>query len=274
MKRLLILLIATAFCIPVADAQVIDSFTEPIHQSDVAAAESGVIDTIEVVEGQTIRRGQTLATLDHDALLQTLRIAQLRAKSTSEARSAESKMQMRKTRRDTILPLLENGHANPSEVEEAVLEYENAKAELEIAREKQAENALEVDRIKAQIKARTIESPIDGVVSELHYRLGEYVSSSKPQFATVVQLDRLLVRYYLLEETVVELHKDQQVSLMLRVGNRQQQIAGTIRFVSPVTDPDSGTARVDVVVDNAQRQYRSGSRCKWIGLPAAKVARR
>ncbi|QDT11196.1 efflux RND transporter periplasmic adaptor subunit [Stieleria marina] len=266
--------LAFALLVTPCSAQVIDSFTEPVQQSNVAAAESGVIDSIVVTEGQTVRRGDTLAMLDHDALRQSLRIAELRAKSTSEIRSAEATLRIRKTRRDTLEPLLEKGHANPAEVEEAVVEHEIAMSDVEIAREKHAEYRLEVDRIKAQIKARTIASPIDGVVSELHYRLGEYVSTAKPQFATVVQLDQLLVRFYLFEDTVVQLAKDQQVSLVLRVGDRQQQIAGTIRFVSPVTDADSGTARVDVVIDNAPGNYRSGSRCRWIGLPAAKVARR
>jgi RND family efflux transporter MFP subunit len=265
-------LIALALLSTTCRAQVIDSFTEPIDQSNVAAAESGVIDSITVTEGQTVSRGDTLAMLDHDALRQSLRIAELRAKSTSEIKTAEATLRIRKTRRDTLEPLLAKGHANPAEVEEAIVEHEVATSDLAIAREKHAENQLEVDRIKAQIKARTIASPIDGVVSELHYRLGEFVSTSKPQFATVVQLDRLLVRFYLLESTVTQLSKDQRVSLMLRVGDRQQQIAGTIRFVSPVTSADSGTARVDVVIDNAAGEYRSGSHCRWIGAPARQQA--
>jgi RND family efflux transporter MFP subunit len=260
---LIALLLLTTTC----RAQVIDSFTEPIDQSNVAAAESGVIDSINVMEGQTVSRGDTLAMLDHDALRQSLRIAQLRAKSTSAITSAEATLRIRKTRRDTLEPLLQKGHANPAEVEEAIVEHEIATSDLEIAREKHAEYQLEVDRIKAQIKARTIASPIDGVVSELHYRLGEYVSTAKPQFATVVQLDRLLVRFYLMESTVTQLSKDQQISLILRVGDRQQQIAGTIRFISPVTSADSGTARVDVEIDNASGKFRSGSRCRWVGVP-------
>lgn len=265
------LILLTSFCclsFTTACAQVIDSFTEPIAQSDVAASEPGVVDSITVAEGQQVRRGDVLSMLDHDALRQSLRIAQLRASSLSAIKSAEATLRIRKTRRDTLEPLLKEGHANPAEVEEAIVEHEVAASDLEIAREKHAEYALEVDRIEAQIKARTIAAPIDGIVSELHYRLGEYVSSSKPQFATVVQLDQLLVRFYLLEPTIMQLQRDQSVTLMLRVGDRQQQIAGTIAFVSPVTDPDSGTARVDVVIDNRDGKYRSGSRCRWIGPPA------
>ena len=262
---LIVLAITFALVSTTASGQVTQSFTEPINQSDVAASESGVIDNIRIVEGQAVRAGEILAQLDHDALKQTLRISVLRSESKSEIRKAESTLRARKARRDTIAPMLKAGHANPTEFEEATVEYEIALSDLEIAREKIAENTLDVDRIKAQIKARTIHSPIDGVVSELHYRLGEYVSGNKPQFATVVQLNQLIVRFYLLEPDVLNLKIGQIVPLNLRTGEQFRQVSGAIKFVSPVTDPDSGTARVDVVIENAHGQYRSGSPCHWIG---------
>ena len=246
-------------------AQVTQSFTEPINQSDVAASESGVIASIDIVEGQRVKAGDVLARLDHEALTQTLRISELRATSKSELLKAEATLRARKKRRDTIEPMLKAGHANETEFEEAVVEYEIAASDLELAKEKSAEYKLDVGRIKAEIKACTIQSPINGVVSELHYRLGEYVSGNKPQFATVVQLDRLVVRFYLLETDVLQLSIGQQVPLSLRTGETFTQVAGTIKFVSPVTDPDSSTARVDVVIDNTAGHYRSGSPCHWLG---------
>ncbi|NND99502.1 MAG: efflux RND transporter periplasmic adaptor subunit [Pirellulaceae bacterium] len=266
-----VFVVGIAFASPVS-AQVTRSFTEPIAHSNVAASEPGVVDTILVSEGQRVSAGDVLAQLDHEALKQSLRISQLRAASVSELRSAESKLRIRKTRRETIEPMLQSGHANPVEVEEAILEQEVAESELVLAREKIAEYTLEVDRIAAQIQARTITAPIDGVISELHYRLGEYMSSSKPQFATVVQLDQLLVRFYLLESEAVGLELDQIVPLKIRVGESFRDVDGKIKFVSPVTDPDSGTARIDVVIDNADGRFRSGSPCHWVGAENSESA--
>ena len=255
--------IVAAFTATTVSAQVTESFTEPIQASRVAASEQGVIAAIAVKEGQAVTAGELLGHLDNDALQQSLRIAKLRADSKSEIRKAQSTLRVRQKRRDTLQPMLRSGHANPSEVEESVVEYEVALSDAELAQEKNAEYVLEVDRIKAQIRAREIRSPMDGIVSELHYELGEFMSSNKPQFATVVRIDQLLVRFYLLESDVLALRQNQKVPLKLRVGTEYRTVMGKIRFISPVTNPDSGTARIDVVIDNQDGRYRSGSPCHW-----------
>ena len=47
-----------------------------------------------------------------------------------------------------------------------------------------------------------------------------------------------------------------QIPLVLIRSNREA--IGLIEFVSPITDPDSRTVRVEVVIDNSLRQYRAG----------------
>ena len=37
----------------------------------------------------------------------------------------------------------------------------------------------------------------------------------------------------------------------------------TVTFVSPVIDPDSGTGRMDVVIENQDRKISSGTVCFW-----------
>ncbi|MGW8256304.1 MAG: hypothetical protein ACWGMZ_02340, partial [Thermoguttaceae bacterium] len=36
---------------------------------------------------------------------------------------------------------------------------------------------------------------------------------------------------------------------------------GSVEFVSPITDPESSTVRMKVVLENAKGQYRSGMAC-------------
>lgn len=253
----------------VPNVSVTKSFTEPLQKSLVAASQTGIIATILVREGEFVSQGDVIAELDHDELDQTLRIARLRASTDAKLKSAQARFEIRKTQRDSILPMLDQGHANPAEVDEAMLQYNVAAAELETAREEYAEAQLSVDRILAQIKARKVLAPFDGVVTELHYRLGEMVSSSKPQVATLVQLEKLVARFYLSEQDVLSFSVGQNVSVRVRFGNQWIRPPAKIHFVSPVTDPDSGTARVDVLIDNPAGELRSGSICHWLGETAA-----
>jgi multidrug efflux pump subunit AcrA (membrane-fusion protein) len=45
---------------------------------------------------------------------------------------------------------------------------------------------------------------------------------------------------------------------------------GKIEFVSPITEADSGTVRVKVLLDNPEGQYRCGVRCTLTLQPKAK----
>ena len=221
-------------------AQVTSSFTEPYRLSKVAASEIGVISKVHVVEGQRVSAGETLAELQHDEVIESLKIAELRAASISKIRSAESTLSLRKRRRDTIEPLFEAGHANQEEYEEAKLQFDVASADLQLAQEQKAEALVEVARIRAMIKAKTIRSPIDGVVTEIVHQPGEYISSADPQFATVVELERLKSRFYLLAEDVMGLTTNDAVRVRVRTGDTWSMVDGSVDFVSPVIDPDSG----------------------------------
>ena len=262
--RLIVLLVVILLLCGIAQdvsAQVTHSFTEPVEQSDVAAAEPGVIANILVKEGQRVQAGQPLGELNNEVLQRSLQIAVLRANSDAKIRSTRANMAVRERKLKKLQPLLIAGHANPAEVEQAQSEFDAAAAELQLAEEESQEHQMEVLRIEAQIKSRVIHSPVDGWVTAIHYRRGEYIASTQPQFATVVKLDQLRARFHLLTQSVEYLQVGQPVNVI--VGHQKQNVAGVIEFISPVTDADSGTARVDVLIDNAKRQYRSGVPCHW-----------
>ena len=244
-----------------ACAQVTRSFTEPVEFSNVAAAEPGVLGKILVREGDRVTIGQTLAELDNQVLQQSMQIAQLRAQSNAKVRSAEANLRLNKQKYEKLRPLLQRGHANNAEVEKAESEYESALAEFELAKQESDEDQLEVQRIQAQINQRLIQSPIDGLVTELHHRKGEYISTNSPQVATVVKLDQLRVRFYLHAEQIQSLAKDQRIRLL--VGDDKQVVFGVVEFISPVTDSNSGTTRIDLLIENSNMRLRSGTPCHW-----------
>ena len=63
-------------------------------------------------------------------------------------------------------------------------------------KKKQRLAELHVKEIEAQLRQRTIASPITGQVIRLHKESGEYVAAIKPIVATVIQLDKLRVKFY------------------------------------------------------------------------------
>ena len=238
------------------------SFTEPIERSIVASSEAGVVNQMLVREGDRVKAGDIIGKIDHDVLLQSLRFAEARAASTAAIDAARARMNVLQAQKTAIQSLVPGGHVNKYELEQKVTEYETALAEFRKAEEEQTLNKIEAARIRAQLERRYIKSPIDGFVTEIHKQLGEHVSSTEPQFATIVRIDELRVRFFLDEETLDKLQVGDRVEV--EVGRNRQRIQAIVSFVSPVINSDSGTARVDVHIANAKRAIRSGTVCYWM----------
>ena len=147
------------------------------------------------------------------------------------------------------------------EVEQKTAEHQTAWAEMRAAEDELKLALLEVKRIRAQIDDRIIKSPIDGFVTEIHKQPGENVSQNEPQYATIVRVDQLKVRFYLDAATL----KNSKVGdvVTLGIGESNKQVSGTVSFVSPVIDPDSGLGRLDAVIENSDLSIQSGIACYW-----------
>ncbi len=237
------------------------SFTEPVEQSIAASAEAGIVAESSVKEGDIVKVGDPLATLNRAVLLESLEIAQARAESTARLDAARSQLEMLTSQVEAVQSLVSGGHTSRFEVEQKQAEYHTIYAEFHAAQDELRLNKLEVDRIRAQVEDRVIKSPINGVVTEIHKQLGENLSSNEPQYATVVRVDELKVRFYLDADTMSSLSVGQQVRVL--VGQDQDPSPATVTYVSPIIDPDSGLGRIDVKIDNRDLSIQSGIICFW-----------
>ena len=242
-------------------AVVTKSFTEPIEQSVVASSEGGVIVKAFVEEGDAVSVGQSLAVLDNEVLVQAEKIAVARSESTAARDAAASRVELLKAQKDTIESLIDGGHVNNYEVQQKHIEYVNAMAELRAANDELRLNKIEVDRSRAQLNRRTIKSPINGFITTIHKQLGEHVSNTEPQYATIVRIDQLKVRFYLDAATLDRVEPGTEVEIL--VGDDRTTKKALVKYVSPVIDPDSGTGRIEVVIDNQDLKIRSGAACLW-----------
>jgi len=162
---------------------------------------------------------------------------------------------------EAVQSLVSGGHTSRFEVEQKQAEYHTIYAEYHAAQDELKLNKLEVDRIQAQLEERVIKSPINGIVTEIHKQLGENLSSNEPQYATVVRVDELKVRFYLDASTLQDLRVGQQVNVL--VGRDQDPNRATVTYVSPIIDPDSGLGRIDIKIDNRKMALKSGVICFW-----------
>lgn len=239
--------------------RVTQSFTIPIETNVVAAIEAGVIMKSNVKEGDRVSAGDQLAVLNSAVLIQTRRRAVALSQSTANRDAAKARMEMIRSQKENLESLISEGHVNQYEMSQKVAEYESAVAEFKTTDDELMMAEIEVDRIDAEISQRIIKSPINGFVTRIHKKLGEQVSNNEPDYATVVRINELKVKFYLDSSTLDSIKDGSTVTVLL--GKKRKPIAARVIYVSPIIDPDSGTGRVEVAIDNRDYKIRSGTIC-------------
>jgi len=237
----------------------IDGFTEPYRSVDVAAAEMGIIAEMQVREGDTVRKGQVLATLDNDLQKALLAIAQKNVESKGQLESALAELALRQQRLEKLESLLAKGHARHEEIERGRADVAVAEAHVLSAREDQAIRQLEHQKITVQLERRTVLAPIDGVVTVIHKDEGEYVAPTDPCILNMVQLDQLSATFSVPSACGKTLAIGDRIPL--RLGSEAAPVDGILEYIAPVTDAESGTIRIKFRVDNPNGAFRGGQRC-------------
>ncbi|HET9794529.1 MAG TPA: efflux RND transporter periplasmic adaptor subunit [Thermoanaerobaculia bacterium] len=205
---------------------------------------SGIVDSIQAERGQTVRKGQALATLDQREFELDRRAAE------AAFAAADADFQRYKE-------LFAQKLASKAELEQRRARYEQAKVDLEKAK-------LTIDR-------SVIRAPFDGIVVDRNARIGQkvLVEDTVPLFR-VSALEPLIARVYIAERWLDRLRVGDRVSVA-SAQFPEAQSSGKIAFLSPVLDPASGTFQVIVTVPrDSGRIFRPGSAVKVTFSPSAR----
>ena len=252
-------ILATGFLTSSMSAAEIEGFTEPYRDLEVASTDTGIVSLINVKEGDLVQKDQVLGSLDQSLLKATLEIADRGRNAKGRVNSAQADVRLKTERVEKLKLLHERKHATQEELDRSLVEKEVSEAQLLAVQEEILVRGLEYDRIQIQLEQRQVRSPIDGVVTQVHRDVGEFVSGNDPVIATIVQLDPLIATYSV--PSLMSQGIQPNTSVDMLVGDARLPVKGVVDYVAPVTDAQSGTILVKVRVPNPKREYRSGEKC-------------
>jgi RND family efflux transporter MFP subunit len=270
--KILLLVLGIAILTPIGDARVVtaqtlsrqqariaEGFTEPFQTVRVASPESGVLKTLSIREGQRVKTGQIIATLDSQVLAASLASAQQKLAARGKIKGAFAAEQSKLHQLTQMRSLYRKEHASDKEVKQAQLAYDLAAATLEEANDGLRALEMDVKQTEARLERRIVRSPIDGTVLLLPRHAGEAITASESEVATIVALDQLRIRFFLSTDHALKIAAAK--SIPVRFPDSGKQATADVDFVSPVTDSKSGTVRVELLIDNRNQAYRAGVRC-------------
>lgn len=230
--------------------------TEPSRHIDLAFSEAGAIRKLEVKEGDQVKSDQLLAQLDCRTLEVRREIATQKANSTATVQSATATLTMREQRLAQLERLAQTDRANADELARARADREIAAADLQLAREANAEAELEARHIDAEIEQRTLRAPFDGVIARVHQELGATVLPQEGALLSLVNLGSLDLVVYVDYPRVKGLQPGVEIPVASLDGSMKG--VGVVAFISPVVDASSGTVLLRLKLANPDGSHLSG----------------
>lgn len=219
----------------------------------------GYIEAIYVDEGATVKKGQLLFRVSAPQYEQEVRTAQADI-SIAEADVAAAEMQVAKVR-----PLVEKDIISKYELQSAQFALESRKAAL-------AQSRARLINAKTNLSYTSIESPVQGVVGSIPYKVGSLVSATTTQPLTTVSNIGKIYAYFAVTEkqslafsrsvkgaTVQErLATLPQVTLILADGTELPE-KGRIETSSGIINTQTGSVSARATFPNPGNIVRSGS---------------
>lgn len=242
---------------PSAESSLIEGFTEPYADINLAAPEMGTLAEVSVKDGDTVSAGQLLARLNDEVLTASLAVAKAGMAATGELKSAQTQFKLKQVEVQKLTELFDRNHASQKELDRVAGEVQIAESRILSVKEDLEVRRLEHARIQAQMKQREIRSTIDGVVVEVQKDTGEFVSPSDPVVVRVVQLDPLLVVFSVPSQHRPNVQKDQKLSMQIAGSGVAE---GVVEHVSPTADASSGTFKVKIRLPNPDHRWHGGEK--------------
>lgn len=192
--------------------------SEALVRATVSAQTAGRVDSVRVVRGDTVAKGQILLTLDPANRGSDVRAAQAEvAKATKLAESARE--------------LATAGYFSATQL---------AEREAQLASAKEMLARASTDMAYTQVKA-----PVDGVVEDTPVVVGDFVSVGTA-VARVVQRDEILVVAHAGQNQRGDVPVGASATVVLANG---EEVPATVRFVATDADATTRTYRVEAAVD-------------------------
>jgi RND family efflux transporter MFP subunit len=249
--------------------QEFDDFTarlEAIDTVDIRARVAGTLDKVHFAEGQKIKKGDVLFSIDPRPFeMEVARVQARIAATRTQWGLAKSEL----VRAEKLLPMQA---ISLQEVDQLRAAVRNGETSIQAAQ-------AELNAAKLNLSFTRIASPIDGRISRAAVTPGNLVNAGEPVLTTIVSMDRVYAYFDASEATYlkyVRAAKDgtrpssRETANPVLMGLSDEEgypHQGSMDFVDNRLNPATGSMRARAVFDNKDNRFTPGlsARIKLLG---------
>ena len=218
---------------------------------EVRSQVTGELESVEFTEGQDVRKGQLLFTIDSRPFEAALKQSEAAlARDTAQSKNLEAQ-------RGRLENLLKSGLVARADYEAAVASVSASQASL-------TAGAAAVEQARLQLQYTRITAPIDGRTGALLAHRGSIVRANDQNALVVInQLSPAAVSFAVPARLLPNLRTEGGRRRLpvdaVPAGSSEKPSTGTVAFIDNAVDPGSDTIRLKASFPNAERRLWPGA---------------
>ncbi|MDB2437875.1 efflux RND transporter periplasmic adaptor subunit [Hellea sp.] len=231
-----------------------------IDNVDLRPRVSGYIEKVHFDDGQTVKEGQLLFSIDARPFKAAY------DKADADVKSAETQVALTAVELERSATLLKARAGSQEEYDQSLAAKRAAEASLDAAKATRQEFALDLEFTK-------VTAPISGRISDARLRQGNFVASGETLLTTIVSVDPIHFSFSGTEQqflNYLELDRegvrgssiDTPNPVRIQLANQKDKnlfpIQGRMSFIDNTVDVSTSTIRATALVDNPDGELSPG----------------
>ncbi|WP_340694927.1 efflux RND transporter periplasmic adaptor subunit [Hydrogenobacter thermophilus] len=227
--------------------------------AEISTRIAGKVTSVKVKEGQMVRKGQVLLTIDAGDILAQTKAVNEQIKQAEEAyKSALSNYEAVKKTYERYSSLLKENAVTQQEFDQIKAQYETAKAQVEQARAGIRAFQFQKQAVMSNLGYTTLKAPFNGYVAYKKVDVGDLASPGAPLL--VIEKPPYKLEVSLPEEYVGKIKVGDIYPVYVEAIDKIVQ--GKVSEVSPSLDPTTRTFRIKLQL--SEGDLKSGMYAKLL----------
>ncbi|HEX5108515.1 MAG TPA: efflux RND transporter periplasmic adaptor subunit [Vicinamibacterales bacterium] len=223
----------------------------------VAPRAAGRLQEISVKLGDRVNRNQRIAKIEDYELIEQVKQAEAAQEVASATiRQREADLKLAQTNAERSRNLFQKQILPKQTLDDNEARLQAAVAQLDLARAQEIQSKARLDELRITLSNTVITSPVNGFVAKRLVDPGAWVSQNAP-IVDVVDITRVRLVANIVEKDLKALQAGNPTEAQVDAFPGET-FRGRIARVSPVLDPTTRTAPIEIEIPNGDYRLRPG----------------